>query len=1162
MLRRLMAIMAMMMVVATAGANPSALWDAFVAARANGERPPLVDFSHAGYRGGAVEPPRVEGPVFNVLDYGAVPDDGVSDRDAIQAAITAAETAGGGVVFFPPGRFHLNTAARPGSTIRIRRSGVVLRGSGYWTGGTELFMEANFRPTDPTRFWTTPFMIEISPTNQGTPFIANITEASRRDSRSIVVDNAAAITPGQWVTVSLRDPNAIEDFLAPYTPPAAWTRLFTDGIRASERHRVERVEGNRIYLQEPLLVDVDPQYNWRLLGYNVISEIGVEDIAFRGNWRENFVHHLNATHDYGWSALLFIHCVDSWVRRCRFIDWNYSVQFDRTSYSSVLHSTIEGNGGHFGYVSRISTNTLFGLSQDIASSFHGPSWGYESCGVVFWRFDYNGDSSFDGHSGTPYATLLDRTTGGIRYGRAGGPIEGLPNHLRDLVLWNFRQIGEPTQNFDFWRADPFAYDRYIEPLIVGFEGNGASFVEERLGTLESFGNAVTPASLYEAQMAMRLGAVPAWIERAKRDWDIIRRRERLVPVYTAVAIQPREPAGSALPGYTATLDVQLAFTGLADTATDLVMAEVGGTSRTLELSGVEANFPITLAEGPDGPRHVVFTLSNITAALAPTTATVVLDRVPPPAPAPRLDGDPRRADRRVVIRWEPVEEPAGGSGVHRYQVRAAMAGAPLTIVSTAATEVELPLEDGAHAIAVRSVDRAGNTSDWAALGDTIIVDTTPPAAPQLLTILPSRNVEDVVYTNAAGVALAGTAPGAVTVRVTAGGDAVDAAVDDTDNWSAEVALPAVDGPTLLSAIALDDLGNASEPTTRTLVVDRTAPVLAVEALTPLLTGGAIVEFTVTRDGQPIPGLAALLATTTTGDATATLAVEGARVRLTGPTGNGTIALGVAAAALADAAGNAPAVDLVLPTVTVDTTPPAIAITSTAPFGAGSVIPVVYTGSDPHWRHALLLVAEPGLAPVEHGPANTSESGRFDFAPTQSSFFAAGDYAFQLRAMDRAGNVADSAVYTIAFNPVLYGAFGREVDPGAAPMWFPMAPGLALRLVPGTVRQRGSVVVDYIPVPAVMPGSLRAERLVPGAWDIQMGTTRTVGGRIELVGVAAGAVPVERAYRLAPGEAFAVASYPASLLPDGTIVITAEPAGGTWMVGAADALTIREGFVAY
>ena len=55
-----------------------------------------------------VEPPEPTGKIFNITDYGAIPNDDKEDRNAIQAAVDAASANGGGIVFFPPGKFLMN----------------------------------------------------------------------------------------------------------------------------------------------------------------------------------------------------------------------------------------------------------------------------------------------------------------------------------------------------------------------------------------------------------------------------------------------------------------------------------------------------------------------------------------------------------------------------------------------------------------------------------------------------------------------------------------------------------------------------------------------------------------------------------------------------------------------------------------------------------------------------------------------------------------------------------------------------------------------------------------------------------------------------------------------------------------------------------------------
>ncbi len=85
----------------------------------------LHDFSHAGYKNGEVplpDPP--SGTVFDVTTHGA-DITGAADATApIQAAIAAAQSAGGGVVYFPAGLYRCD------GTLLVTQSNVVLQGAG------------------------------------------------------------------------------------------------------------------------------------------------------------------------------------------------------------------------------------------------------------------------------------------------------------------------------------------------------------------------------------------------------------------------------------------------------------------------------------------------------------------------------------------------------------------------------------------------------------------------------------------------------------------------------------------------------------------------------------------------------------------------------------------------------------------------------------------------------------------------------------------------------------------------------------------------------------------------------------------------------------------------------------------------------------------------
>ena len=516
----------------------SPTWQDFVDSSTSGAEPILPDFSYSGYQHSEMPIPDVAGPVFNVTSYGAVAGDGQSDRNAIQAAVDAAEAAGGGVVFFPAGVFHLNTSAGPEDTISIEASNVILRGAGSEGAptGTTLTMPHYNELSDPKKAYSTPFTIRFRvPGNPSTATLAQITADADRETFTVTVNSTANLSIGQWVTLSYNscvgsesdcheDPG-FEHYLSPYVADFAnWYRA----IQFKERHQIAAISGNQVTFMDPLHVEIDLSVletgeAWTVHEYPHLEEVGIEDLFFEGGLTQPFVHHVifedangrAISHDSAWSGVFFDSAIQCWARRLRFRNWSQALQFFGSSSCSVFDVTFLGNPGHHSIHSRGGTGNLIGLSRDLAGSYHGPSVGYGSASTVFWRYWYPGNSSFDAHSTSPYATLLDLTSGGVRYGRAGGEPKGMPNHLRHFVLWNFEHRGPGTAFFDFWNPSPRTY--FVKPILVGFHtgedsfGPVPSFAATSVDIDESHGAVTAPESLFEAQLELRLGTLPAWL---------------------------------------------------------------------------------------------------------------------------------------------------------------------------------------------------------------------------------------------------------------------------------------------------------------------------------------------------------------------------------------------------------------------------------------------------------------------------------------------------------------------------------------------------------------------------------------------------------------------------------------------------------------------------
>lgn len=498
-----------------ATAQESKLWQEYAKDHEAGKQTELPDFSYAGYHFGEVAIPEVDHKIFDVTDFGAKPNDQKSDRAAIEKAVAAAKKNGSGVVFFPKGRFLVNEDNDPKTSIVISAKNIVLRGSGSGEGGTELYMKNYLPAKNPKQLWTCPYMFKVEGRGAENEVTTIVADAKRGD-RTIQVKSAAAIRPGKWIIVRVKNnaQDLIEHDMCGCQLDEKWTKIKDQGIYVNEPHLVEKVKGKTVTLKAPLLHDVDKKHNWKVLTYAHYEEVGVEDIAFVGNWHDDFVHHQDYIHDGGYSMLQMHRIANGWVRNCRFTDANRACTISLGANVSVLNCEVTGNTGHNSISASASARTLIGCCNDAASTWHAPGVSSASIGTVLWRVNYTEHTSFETHASQPRATLFDVTKGGFFLGRGGGARQNLPNHMEHLILWNFEELDEGEENFEFWSSKTWFW-KIIPPYVVGFHGAGTTFDESQIKVIESLHNPVLPASLYEAQLSLRLGELPQWVEDAK-----------------------------------------------------------------------------------------------------------------------------------------------------------------------------------------------------------------------------------------------------------------------------------------------------------------------------------------------------------------------------------------------------------------------------------------------------------------------------------------------------------------------------------------------------------------------------------------------------------------------------------------------------------------------
>ncbi len=237
----------------TAYAQTAPLWQEYLAARKAGHAATLPDFSYAGYHFSEKALPAGNyKKVFNVTDYGALPNDEEYDDEAIQAAVRAAESNnGGGIVFFPAGKYRICPDADQSKKITIRKSGIVLRGAGSGANGTEIF-------ANNMRIGTRQFRFE--PESRDARKLAVITGTAERGGHWVTVENASALKAGQDVTLRHKSEAFTRQYFAPQDLHKDWTRLFGDngGMNIQEIHTIAEVNGSRVRFENPLHIAIAP----------------------------------------------------------------------------------------------------------------------------------------------------------------------------------------------------------------------------------------------------------------------------------------------------------------------------------------------------------------------------------------------------------------------------------------------------------------------------------------------------------------------------------------------------------------------------------------------------------------------------------------------------------------------------------------------------------------------------------------------------------------------------------------------------------------------------------------------------------------------------------------------------------------------------------------
>lgn len=505
--------------------EPPVVWSAFVTSNSFSD---LYDWSFAGYKHGLQEIPEEAGG-FSVTNWGAFPDDGQDDTDAIQSAINDVGSAGGGVLYFEPGEY-LICSTNNWDPLRIQYDHVILRGAGALTAGT-VFHVCMTNLTGPDGYGECAIIAGIGFSGVTSQLVL---QDVAQGETWIPMASTSGFSTGQVVRIRMFNPfdeNGVRtdllsrELIAPMVPETTWENFnsYDPFVFFAE---VASVESGGIQLVEPLPRTLKTNYNAKVQGLaGMVSGVGVEHIMFTSNYGGGYVHHGSWEDDYGWCGIEFKGVRDGWIRNVNFMAYSRQIVLTDSYNVSVL-DTVSSVAGHHGVDLSGSYSCLVNHAVFFSPVTHAVSINGGSIGnVVRSLYNFSGElSGIDFHGGGFSSQNLCENMYDLTF-FSGGAIENMPHAGQGNVIWNI-DCGPKKTVDDFFSWGLFTYSLYggtytpadlyrLFPKLVvvgAFDSDGSITVAGQAGTqssawlhVEQINNGpVYPASVYQEQVRLKI----------------------------------------------------------------------------------------------------------------------------------------------------------------------------------------------------------------------------------------------------------------------------------------------------------------------------------------------------------------------------------------------------------------------------------------------------------------------------------------------------------------------------------------------------------------------------------------------------------------------------------------------------------------------------------
>lgn len=515
----------------------------------NGNKSILPDFSYAGYAYGEKDIPTIEGPVFNVSDYGAVPNDGKDDSKAIQETVDAAGKAGGGVVLFPAGKFDVNSDTTKTDIIRINYSNIVMRGAGSGKDGTIIHSHSQTTQAEDNSPWLSPFVFHSGLNLQSTneffqidklPVYSPITANAIKGDKVLQLNKTAGLKAGDVLVVAMRNTNDEGDLIHELMNPLTFDHFMSSYLNAGKERRPsfqyfleidEVLSGNKVKMKQPMRRDILTDFEAFVAKVPMLKNVGVENFRFECDYKGGYKHHLNREHDYGWGAVCLQRVAHGWIRNLHIHNYVQTTHLVNSRNVTITDITLTGLDGHYGPKMYHSSDNLVCNINVQALYTHGPGLEGSCFGNVYKDIQHAHQVPIDLHGMggadfcPPMYNLYENISNVYRVAGGGNP-KNIPHAGEYNTFWGLEMSGFDDDGFNelfyswIWRdAERFqnefhidCHKQYLRSIVVGvhhpentlsIEHSTKDRADEWI-YVEGLNVDMRLPSLYETQLKLRL----------------------------------------------------------------------------------------------------------------------------------------------------------------------------------------------------------------------------------------------------------------------------------------------------------------------------------------------------------------------------------------------------------------------------------------------------------------------------------------------------------------------------------------------------------------------------------------------------------------------------------------------------------------------------------